>query len=338
MLSLFEYTLALEQKQMAFFDLSLEQLQTYRPERSEPADFDAFWQQTLESAHSYDLNAQFKPYDSGLRHIAVYDVTFSGYGGQSVKGWYMRPADVDAALPGIVHYIGYGGGRGYPHDWLMWPAAGYALLVMDTRGQGSAWRQGDTPDLPDGANPSHPGFMTQGILDPKTYYYRRVYVDAVRAVEALLTREDVDPARIALTGGSQGGGLTLAAAALLGDRVALAMADVPFLCQFRRAVGLTNANPYHEIVRYLSVHRDREAQVFGTLDYFDGVNMAPRVTARCLLSTGLMDTVCPPSTVFAAYNYLDAPKEMRVYRFNEHEGGASRHDLEKLHWVNGLWG
>ena len=79
-------------------------------------------------------------------------------------------------------------------EWLAFPSAGFAYLVMDTRGQGSVGRRGDTPDLPNGANPSVPGFMTQGVLDPQTYYYRRLYIDAVRAVEAIGSRPEVDNA------------------------------------------------------------------------------------------------------------------------------------------------
>jgi cephalosporin-C deacetylase len=322
---------------MPFFDMSLAELQTYRPERSEPNDFDAFWQTTLEEARKHPLNARFERVDYGLSLFDTFDVTFAGYGGQPVKGWFILPAGHTGPLPCVVEYIGYGGGRGFPHDWLLWPGAGYAFLVMDTRGQGSSWRHGDTPDLPDGANPFTPGFMTQGILDPKTYYYRRVYTDAVRAVETARSHRAVDSQQIAVTGGSQGGAITIAVSGLVPD-VTVAMPDVPFLCHFRRAIGLTENHPYAEIVRYLSVHRDHEEIVFRTLDYFDGMNFAARSPVRALYSTALLDMTCPPSTVFAAYNHLNAPKEIKVYRFNEHEGGGAHHTVEKVRFLKTLWG
>jgi cephalosporin-C deacetylase len=322
---------------MPFFDMSLDELRTYKPDRHEPDDFDAFWQATLADARQHPLDATFVPVDMGLSLVATYDVAFSGYGGQPIKGWFMLPVGEQGALPCVVEYIGYGGGRGFPTDWLKWPSAGYAYLVMDTRGQGSSSLHGDTPDLPDGANPFTPGFMTQGILDPKTYYYRRVFTDAVRAVEAVRSHDAVDPDRIAVTGGSQGGGITVAASGLMPDAIAVAMPDVPFLCHFRRAVGLTERAPYTEIVRYLSVHRDHSETVFNTLGYFDGMNFAARAKARALYSTALMDTICPPSTVFATYNHLDAPKDIKVYDFNEHEGGGSYHSLAKIQFLNALW-
>jgi len=317
--------------------MSLAELKAYCPERSEPDDFDAFWQQTLDEVRRYPLNARFEPANYGLSVFDVYDVTYAGYGGQPVKGWFILPAGAKGPLPCVVEFIGYGGGRGFPYDWLVWPGVGYAFLVMDTRGQGSVWRQGDTADLPDGANPSVPGFMTQGILDPHTYYYRRVYSDAVRAIETASSHPAVDPARIAATGGSQGGGIAVAVSGLA-PNLSAAMPDVPFLCHFRRAVGMTDANPYQEIVRYLSVHRDHEERVFRTLDYFDGVNLAARAQAPSLYSTALLDPICPPSTVFAAYNHLGAPKDIRVYRFNEHEGGGAHHLQEKIRFLKNLWG
>ena len=320
------------------FDLPLDQLETYLPPRSEPGDFEAFWAATLAAARAFPLEATFAPLDAGLRLIDAFDVTFRGYGGQPIKGWFLRPRGATGPLPCVVEYIGYGGGRGHPLDWLLFASAGYAHFVMDVRGQGSAWRRGDTPDSePDGGNPQLPGFMTRGVLDPATYYYRRLFTDAVRAVEAARRHPAVDPARLAVNGGSQGGGMALAAAGLVGD-LAAALIDVPFLCHFRRATTLTDADPYGEIARFCKIHRERVETVFNTLDYFDGVNFAARAGAPALFSAGLMDDICPPSTVFAAYNHYAGPKEMRVYPFNRHEGGESYQNVEKLRFLRERWG
>jgi len=321
---------------MPFFDLSLEELQQYRPTRSEPKDFDLFWQETLAEARKYPLHARFESVQTEITTLDVYDVTFAGYGGQDIKGWYLRPAGVAHPLPCIVQFIGYGGGRGFPLNWLTWPSAGYACLVMDIRGQGGSWLQGDTPDTAGNLGSSTPGFMTQGILDPQHYYYRRVYVDAVRVVEAARSRPDVLADKIAVTGGSQGGGITIAVAGLLED-IAVCMPDVPFLCHFRQALGKTDHHPYEEIVKFLSVHRTKVQQIFHTLDYFDGMNFAARIQARTLFSVALMDMTCAPSTVFAAYNHVNAPKDIRVYEFNDHEGGQIHHTIEQIRFVNNLW-
>jgi cephalosporin-C deacetylase len=168
-----------------YFDLPLEQLKTYLPVRSEPEDFDAFWRKTLAQTRDYPLNSRFEPIETELSFLDVYDVTYNGYGGQPIKGWFLLPRDRAKPSACIVEFIGYGGGRGHPYDWLLWSNAGYAHFVMDVRGQGSTWRSGDTPDLEqEGGNPQIPGFITRGVLSPQTYFYRRVFCDAVRAVEA----------------------------------------------------------------------------------------------------------------------------------------------------------
>lgn len=315
---------------MPHFDLPLDQLRTYSPAVVEPADFDAFWERTLADARSHALAARFDAVGAAIyKLVDVFDLVFAGFDGQPVRGWLIQPAGARRPLPAVVSYIGYGGGRSLPIEHLAPAVAGLIHVVMDSRGQGAGWSPGDTPDA--GATGPHtPGFMTAGIESPETYYYRRLITDAVRAVEAAAAWPQVDAARIAVRGASQGGGLAIAAGGLLRERVKLVLADVPFLCFFRRAVGLIDKPPYNEITRYLSVQRRRAEQTFATLSYFDGVNFAKRITARTHMSAGLMDQVCPPSTVFAAYNQVRGPKEMRVYEFNEHEGGGV-HQLEA--WV-----
>jgi cephalosporin-C deacetylase len=117
------------------FDLPLEQLREYRPQRDEPSDFDAFWSSTLAEARRHPLAAQFEPYDVGLTTVESFDVTFA-----ATEVSRLRPAATASRARvayRAVEYIGYGGGRGSPLDWLVWPAG---LRTSDTRGQGSQWR------------------------------------------------------------------------------------------------------------------------------------------------------------------------------------------------------
>jgi len=320
---------------MAIFDFPLETLKTYRPAREEPADFDAFWAGTLAGAREHPLHARFERVDYGLRAQESYDVTFNGFGGQPIKAWLQLPAHQSGPVPCVVEYLGYGGGRGFPTDYLLWSSAGYAHLLMDTRGQGSVWQKGDTPDEGAGS-PSVPGFMTQGITDPTNYYYRRLFTDAVRALETARGHAAIDADRIAVTGGSQGGGIAIAAAGL-DPTIQVAMPDVPFLCHYRRAIELIDTNPYGEIVKWCATHRTDIDHALRTLSYFDGVNFAARARARALFSVGLMDTICPPSTVYAAYNHWAGDKDIRVWRFNNHEGGGDFQTVEKVRYLRNIW-
>ncbi|MGW1813620.1 acetylxylan esterase [Streptomyces sp. NPDC002125] len=318
---------------MALFDLPLEELRTYRSSSVEPEDFDTFWSATLAEAAAHDLDARFEQRtDVGLTTVDVYDVTFAGFGGHPVKGWFVIPAGTTEPLPVVVEFIGYGGGRNLPHTHLLWASAGLAHFVMDTRGQGSGWAPGDTAD-PVGSGPSLAGFMTRGIESPETYYYRRVITDAVRAVEAARSHPLADASRTAVVGASQGGGLALAAGGLVPDLAAVAP-DVPFLCDFPRATRMTDRKPYREIGDYLKTHRGRAEQADRTLSYFDGVHFAARGSAPALFSVALEDLTCPPSTVFGAFNaYAHADKQIEIYDFNDHEGGGPFQHAAQLAWL-----
>jgi len=289
---------------MALFDKPLDELRAYRPEPEEPADFDAFWKQTLDAAAAASAEPVAVPYDAGLTTVEVHDVTFSGWAGQPVKAWLLLPRHRTGPLPAVVQYIGYNGGRGVPWEWLTWSAAGYAHLVMDNRGQGGGGKTtADTPDVaPEGHGSSSPGFLTRGIEDPAKHFYRRLITDAVRAVDA----------------------------GELPHGLAGVIADVPFLSHYRRASQITDAGPYAEIARWLKGHRYEIETAMRTLSYVDATNFAARATCPAWFSVALMDKICPPSTVFAAYHRYGGPAQIEVFPYNEHEGGGAYDTPRKL--------
>jgi cephalosporin-C deacetylase len=336
---------------VAQFDLPLDQLRQYSPQIPCPDDLVPFWTSTIAQARQTADAPVLTRVDTGLTEVVVDDVTFPGFGGHPIKAWLLRPSrQAGGALPAVVEMVGYGGGRGLPHEHLHWAAAGVAHLVVDSRGQGGHWGGGgETPD-PVGRSAGVAGVMTAGIDDPHDHYYRRFYTDGVRAVDAIRQVPGIDPDRVAVTGTSQGGGGAVAVAALhamtcdnavgSADLVA-AMPDVPFLSHFRRAVEIVDSRPYGEITQYLSVRRDPavEATVWRTLSYLDGANLARYATAPALFSVALMDVTCPPSTVFAAYNAWgaatgsDVAKQIDVYPYNDHEGGQGYRFAPQLAWL-----
>lgn len=330
-------------------DLPLEALRAHRPDVRRPDDFDAFWADTITAARAAGAGTApvLAPVDTPVTGLVVEDLTFPGFAGDPVRAWVTRPlAGRDAALPVVVEFLGYGGGRGRPGERVDWALAGYVHVVMDTRGQGSGWAGGDTPD-PHGSGPHTSGWMTSGIGSPADHYYRRVYTDAVRLVDAVRTLPGIDPAHIALTGGSQGGGIAIAAAALVEAHVGpitAVLPDVAFLCDWEGGTDVAVGGPYRELAGYLAVHRDAVDQVWTTASYFDGVNHAAGITAPALFSVALMDDVVPPRTTFAAFNALGSSgtlrsdaalgsagtlrsddREIEVYPYNGHEGGGFRH-------------
>lgn len=324
---------------MPHVDLSLDELRVYRPTLPEPDGLHAFWSETLQEAAASDLDATFVPHESRLRTVDVFDVSFRGFAGQRVSGWLVLPRDRSGPLPCVVQYIGYGGGRGLPHERLDWSAFGFAHLVMDSRGQGSDGAQGATPDSdPDGSPPHVPGFLTLGLPDPRRHYYRRMFTDAVRAVEAARSHPDVDADTVVVSGHSQGGGLALAAGALRGwvldDPPAAVLADAPFLCHIRRGAEMAADGPYLEVARWCGTHRDRAEDALVALAHVDAAVLGGHARSPALVSVSLRDEICPPSTVFAAVNGYAAPVDLRVYEWNEHDAGGAHHRLDQVRWLD----
>ena len=303
-----------------FVDMPEPELRTYRGTVATPPDFDEFWNDSIADARRHPVDIHLAEQETLLRSVRVQDMTFRGFDGNPVRAWLRTPANAAGLLPAIVEYVGYGGGRGHPEESLLWASAGYAHIHMDNRGQGSIGSPGDTPD-PQGSGPSAPGFTTRGIQSPETSYYRRLVIDAVRAIDAATDLDIVDADRVTATGVSQGGYLALAAASLSGQASA-AFSFVPFFCDIPRAIRITDTEPYAEITRYLAVHRDRTAAALRTLSYLDGVNLARRGSVPMRFSAALMDATCPPSTVFAARNAYAGPASISVWPYNGHEGGG----------------
>jgi cephalosporin-C deacetylase len=297
---------------MPSIDMPLEQMRQYKPTLYREADFDQFWETTVNEALAAPMNAELIPYVLPTKGLQCYAVRFDGYKGGRIAGWYVRPTS-RGKFPGLCMYHGYSGRGPRPIDMIAYASQGICVLSMDCRGQ-----NGQSQDVSVVDEGYQMGWMTKGIRDPKQYYFRYVYADAVRALELLARREEVDDTRLAITGGSQGGALTLAVAAL-SDRPKLALPDVPFLCDFRRAIQITPAGPYPEIANFLKQFPHLYETAFRTLSYCDNMNLAPRIRCRTIVANSLWDDICPPSTVYAAYNHITAEKQIEIYPFHKHE-------------------
>ena len=297
------------------YDMSLEELRKYKPELTRQPDFKEFWETALKELGGVGLKYDLKSYEYPARGVKVYRVTFSGFLNADIDGWFAIP-EAPGKYPGIVAFHGYNwAADGCISDTVNLALHGYAVLQMLVRGQ-----QGNSSDNVVTSHGNHSGWMTKGILSPEQYYYRAVYMDCVRALEVLASIEKVDADRIGVLGGSQGGALTLASAALSNiPKVAVSM--YPYLSHFNRAIDITPSMPYIEINEYFrrNTAPEIEEQAKKTLSYFDVMNLAPEIKCPVLVATGLVDDITPPSTVFAAYNHLVCPKDIAVFRYFGHE-------------------
>jgi cephalosporin-C deacetylase len=317
---------------MPAYDLPIDALRAHTSSVPEPADFDDFWSTTLRQSRELAFPPVAERIDAGVPVLETSDVTFSGYDGEPIKAWLHRPAGAEEDLPVVVRYVGYNCGRGLPHMVHPLALAGYAVLTMDNRGQGAvAGYASDTSDT-GGLRRVLGGHVTRGIESRETYYYRRLYTDAVLAVDAVRALPGIDGNRVAVAGVSQGGGIALAVAGLA-EGLSAALIDVPFLSDVPRALDLASTIPYSEMTTVLATYPDRTAEALEVLAAFDGVHFAKRASAPALFSVGLMDDICPPSTVFAARNAYAGPSAIHEYPYGGHEGGGFAHEAVQLAWL-----
>ena len=247
-----------------------------------------------------------------MRSVDVFDVRFSGFNGEQIAAWLTVPKGAPPRTT-VVQYHGYSGSRGFPFDNLMWSAAGYAHLSMDSRGQGWALDDvGVTPDIaavtPRPARAHDARHRVAGQLLLPAAVHRRGPCRRLRP--RATSRCDT---RIVVAGGSQGGGITIAVAGLV-DGLAGALPDVPFLCDYRRAVAITDAYPYREISDYCQAYRDQVDTVFGTLAYFDGTAFAARATRPDVVLRGLDGPGLPAVNGFRRVQRLGRPQGHRGVR------------------------
>lgn len=297
------------------YDMPLEELQKYKPHLTRQTDFEEFWEESQNKLGDVPLRYELTPYKYPVRGVKVYRISYRGFEEAYIDGWLAIPEGEDL-YPGLLLFHGYNWAfDGNLHDTVNWALKGYVAMQMLVRGQ-----QGRSVDNIVPSSGHTAGWMTKGILSPYEYYYRGVYMDAVRAIEILASIPQVDESRIGITGGSQGGGLAMAAAAL-SDIPKVIAAEYPFLSNFERAIDIAPQGPYLEINEYLRRNSGAhiEEQVKKTLSYFDIMNLAPRIKCHTWICAGLVDEITPPSTIFAAYNHLEFKKEISVFRYFGHE-------------------
>lgn len=314
---------------MASVDWPLEKLVDYQPALTAAPDFNSFWDAQLAQSRKMPLNGEFAEVQDSLPLARVYDAAFDGADGVRVRGWFLTPREVKKPLPAVVQFIGYTGGRDFPHALAAHVLNGFCAFIMDSRGQG-----GNTGMKVETSHGAQSGFITHGILDKDEYYFRNFYLDTVRVAELVCARPEVDAKRVAALGGSQGGALSIACASL-SDQVAVMAPDVPWLSHFRRSVDIA-VGPYAEITNFLKKFPEKIEQAFNTLSYFDNMNLVTRTkVSRAYYSVGLWDDICPPSTVYASYNHLPTAvqKSIEIYPYNGHEGGGGLHQQRKLKWL-----
>ena len=315
---------------MPLVDLPLKQLLEYQGRNPKPADFDAFWNAGLAEMNALDPDVELRPHALNASFAKCYELYFTGTGNSRIYAKYLRPAFVDESVPCILQFHGYSGSSGA--DWngyLNLVAQGFAVAALDCRGQG-----GKSNDEVSRTGTTQNGHIIRGLDNalngqPEKLYYRDMFLDTAMLARIVGQFPEIDENRLSAQGGSQGGALTLACAAL--SPIKRAAPVFPFLCDYQRVWEMDlAAGAYGELKTYFRnfdpLHK-RESEIFNALGYIDIQHLMPRVSAEVLMAVGLMDTTCPPSTQFAAFNKIPSKKNTVFFPDFGHEGLPGWGDL-----------
>ncbi|GGD75499.1 acetylxylan esterase [Paenibacillus nasutitermitis] len=304
---------------MPTIDMPLDDLQAYSGRNPRPADFDDYWERALNEMRQTDPQIEIVPSSFQTPAAECFDLYFTGVRGARIHVKYARPRFAEKPQPAVLQFHGYTGNVGDWHERLGFVSLGFSVFAMNCRGQG-----GLSQDVGGVTGNTHNGHIIRGLDDkPDNLLFRHIFLDTAQLASIVMRMPHVDPEQVFATGWSQGGGLTIACAALE-PRVRKVATVYPFLSDYRRVWEMDLAkDAYAEIrtyFRFFDPQHQRENEIFTKLGYIDIQYLASRIQGEVLLGVGLMDTICPPSTQFAAYNKITAPKRFEIYPDFGHEG------------------
>ena len=303
---------------MSVLDMPIEELKKYRGTNPSPADFDAYWEKALKEMHSVEPDVELIPADFQVWYADCYDMYFTGVRNARIYAKFIIPKKRKEKMPAILMFHGYTANSGNWNELLSYAAAGFVVAAMDCRGQGG--RSEDTGGV---KGTTVNGHVIRGLDgEPQDLLMRHIFLDTAKLAGIMMDMPEVDEKRVGVAGGSQGGALSVACAALE-PRIAKAAIQYPFLSDYKRVweMDLTKS-AYAELwsyFRHFDPLHQREKQIFEKLGYLDVQNLAPKIRGEVLQAVSLLDDLCPPSTQFAVYNKIKSSKEALIYYDYGHE-------------------
>ncbi|HSK69775.1 MAG TPA: acetylxylan esterase, partial [Candidatus Limnocylindria bacterium] len=297
---------------MPLFEMPLEKMLDYEGTNPKPQDHEAYWERALSQMRALGTGCELAPAAFRAPGVECFDLWFTGVWGARVYAKLLVPRG-GGKRPALCRFHGYSGDSG---DWahhLGYAQAGFVVAAMDCRGQG-----GKSEDVGGVKGNTLSGQIIRGLddPDPDRLLTRALFLDAAQLARIVMDMPGVDETRVGALGGSQGGALTLACAALE-PRVARLAPVYPFMCDYERVWRMDLAvDAYKELKEYFrkfDPQHKREREVFTRLGYVDLQHLAHRIRGETMMCVGLMDTIGPPSTQFAAYNKISAPKRYELW-------------------------
>jgi cephalosporin-C deacetylase-like acetyl esterase len=279
-----------------------------QPTVKDPSDFDTFWSNAITEARKINLDPMITLMpERCTSDVNVYHISFQNNALMSRIYGILAIPKKEGKYPAILKVPG-AGIRPYTGDTRL-AALGFITLEIGIHG------------IPVNLDPQVYNNLNGAALanynnirlnDRDNFYYKRVYVGCVRAIDFIFTLPEFNGTDVAVTGGSQGGALTIVTAGL-DKRVKYMAAMYPALCDNTGYLnGRAGGWPH-----YFRNTQPKPGEV-ETLGYYDVVNFARRVTIPGFYTWGYNDMTCPPTSMYSAYNVIKAPKELQIFQETGH--------------------
>jgi cephalosporin-C deacetylase-like acetyl esterase len=281
-----------------------------KPSLPVPDDFDAFWAAQKQKLAAVPLKSQLTPVPTPGNPKAVdcFDAQIDCAGETPVSGYFAKPKDAQAkSLPVILLVQGAGVRSSILANAATWAAKGFLAMDINAHGIPNGKPDSYYKELADGKLKDYRAF---GREARETCYFVTMFLREIRALDFLCSQPEWDGKRVIVYGGSQGGFQAFAAGAL-DERVTFFAAGVPAGCDHSGNVAGRIAG-WPKLVP-LGSDGKPDPKVLEAARYVDNVNFAARTHAKgCIVTVGFIDTTCPPSSVYTAYNALTIPKSIHT--------------------------
>lgn len=311
---------------MPTVDMPLKEMLKYNGSSPCPADIDEYWDTALAEMNGICSEPQFIKKDFKSKFADFYDLYFEGTKGAKIYAKFGRPKKIDGKVPAVLLFHGLAGSSWQWTDLLELISQGYVVAFMDARGQG-----GKSEDVGGVKGTTYTTPFTRGLDgDKHDLLMRDMFLDTARLAKIVMGLDYVDENRVGTHGSSQGAALSLACAALV-PKIKKCSAIYPYLSDYKRVWDMDLDKGAYEGLRYyfrcFDPRHEREDEIFERLGYIDVQNLVKRIKAEVLMATGLMDTIAPPSTQFAAYNKITSKKDVIIYPDFGHENLDGQKDI-----------
>lgn len=312
---------------MPLVDMPIEKLFEYEGSSPCPADIDEYWDLALAEMNSVNPDAKFIKKDFPSKIADMYDLYYTGTKNARIHAKVAVPKTRESKMPAVLMFHGLYGSSDEWSSLLSFASQGYVVAFMDARGQGGL---SEDIGITMGTTCISP-FMRGIDGDKNNLLMRDIFLDTALLAKIIMDLDYVDETRVATTGGSQGGALSVACACLV-PQIKKCAPRSPYLSDYRRVYEMDlHRGIAYEGLNYYFRHFDpthqRFDEVYEKLGYIDIQNLAKRMKAELLMFTGLMDTICPPSTQFAMYNKVNSSKNVVLYPEYGHENFKGAFDL-----------